>query len=215
MIAFPVYWQGVYGDMYHHGYGYAPYSQYPSPGSTVPTLAHNSQLYGPQHYQYPATYYQPPIPTGAPYKTNQTPSSEGEVSTSASVDLPPIPVDTTKSNSNGTAKGSTNGNDESEKTKPGQQNSSLNPGISFGKGALSGGLPSSGYQDPRFGFDGVWSSVPWFDGTTYPDGQQRPATGNAVSSMTSHNRNTMPTRNQNFRPLPHLMVCSLMQFSVS
>ncbi|XP_064971870.1 YTH domain-containing protein ECT2 isoform X1 [Musa acuminata AAA Group] len=196
---------GVYGDMYQHGYGYAPYSQYPSPGSTVPTLAHNSQLYGPQHYQYPATYYQPPIPTGAPYKTNQTPISEGEVSTSAAADLPPIPVDTTKSNSNGTAKGSTNGNNESEKTRPGQQNSLLNPGISFGKGALSGGLPSSGYQDPRFGFDRVWSSVPWFDGTTYPDGQQRPVTTNAVSSMTSHDRNTMPTRSQNFRPLPHLM----------
>ncbi|KAJ8470184.1 hypothetical protein OPV22_024527 [Ensete ventricosum] len=196
---------GVYGDMYHHGYGYAPFSQYPSPGSTVPTLAHNSQLYGPQHYQYTATYYQPPIPTGAPYKPNQTSSSEREVSTSAAADLPPIPVDTTKSNSNGTAKGSTNGNNESAKTNPGQQNLLLNPGVSFGKGALSGGLPPSGYQDPRFGFDGAWSSVPWFDGTLYPDGQQRPATGNAVSSMTSHNHNTMSTRNQNFRPLPHLM----------
>ncbi|RWW46266.1 hypothetical protein BHE74_00047844 [Ensete ventricosum] len=178
-MAFPVYCQGVYGDMYHHGYGYAPFSQYPSPGSTVPTLAHNSQLYGPQHYQYTATYYQPPIPTGAPYKPNQTSSSEREVSTSAAADLPPIPVDTTKSNSNGTAKGSTNGNNESAKTNPGQQNLLLNPGVSFGKGALSGGLPPSGYQDPRFGFDGAWSSVPWFDGTLYPDGQQRPATGNA------------------------------------
>ncbi|RRT46976.1 hypothetical protein B296_00047510 [Ensete ventricosum] len=204
-MAFPVYCQGVYGDMYHHGYGYAPFSQYPSPGSTVPTLAHNSQLYGPQHYQYTATYYQPPIPTGAPYKPNQTSSSEREVSTSAAADLPPIPVDTTKSNSNGTAKGSTNGNNESAKTNPGQQNLLLNPGVSFGKGALSGGLPPSGYQDPRFGFDGAWSSVPWFDGTLYPDGQQRPATGNAVSSMTSHNHNTMSTRNQNFCPLPHLM----------
>ncbi|WOK99454.1 YTH domain-containing family protein 2-like [Canna indica] len=195
---------GVYGDIYHHGYGYAPYSPYPSPGSPVPTMGHNSQLYGPQHYQYPATYYQPPTPTSTPFTASQTPSTKADVSTSASADVPPIPVDSTKANSNGTTKASTNGNNGSAKVKPSQQNSSLNSGGSFGKGNLSGGHPSSGYQDTRFGFDGMWSPVPWFDGPVFPDGQQRPTTTNTVSSLTSHIGNGTSTRNQNLRPLPHL-----------
>ncbi|KAJ8512933.1 hypothetical protein OPV22_003367 [Ensete ventricosum] len=186
---------GVYGDMYHHGYGYAPYGPYPSPGSPVPTLGHNGQLYGPQHYQFPATYYQPPTATSAPDTTSQIPSSKREVSTSTAASLPSIPVDTTKSDSNETVKASTNGNNGSLKLKPSQQNSSLNSNGSLGKGAFPGGHPSSGYQDPRFGFDGMWSPVPWYDSLMFPDGQQRPTTANTVSS----------TRNQNLRPLPHLM----------
>ncbi|RRT59002.1 hypothetical protein B296_00046174 [Ensete ventricosum] len=141
--------------MYHHGYGYAPYGPYPSPGSPVPTLGHNGQLYGPQHYQFPATYYQPPTATSAPDTTSQIPSSKREVSTSTAANLPSIPVDTTKSDSNETVKASTNGNNGSLKLKPSQQNSSLNSNGSLGKGAFPGGHPSSGYQDPRFGFDGA------------------------------------------------------------
>ncbi|RWW34985.1 hypothetical protein GW17_00000204, partial [Ensete ventricosum] len=194
--SFPNFLQGVYGDMYHHGYGYAPYGPYPSPGSPVPTLGHNGQLYGPQHYQFPATYYQPPTATSAPDTTSQIPSSKREVSTSTAASLPSIPVDTTKSDSNETVKASTNGNNGSLKLKPSQQNSSLNSNGSLGKGAFPGGHPSSGYQDPRFGFDGMWSPVPWYDSLMFPDGQQRPTTANTVSS----------TRNQNLRPLPHLMV---------
>ncbi|XP_077239878.1 YTH domain-containing protein ECT4-like isoform X2 [Tasmannia lanceolata] len=47
---------GVYGDngslMDHNGCGYTPYGAYPSAASPVPTLGHDSQFYGPQHYQY-------------------------------------------------------------------------------------------------------------------------------------------------------------------
>ncbi|KAJ8513599.1 hypothetical protein OPV22_004033 [Ensete ventricosum] len=136
---------GVYGDMYHHGYGYAPYG---------PWSGHNSQLYGPQHYLFPATYYQPPTPTCVSYTTSQTPSSNGEVSTSAAADLPSISLDTPKADSNVTAKTITNVNDVSATLKPNQQNSLLNQGVSFGKGGLLGGLPS-GYPNPRFGFDGL------------------------------------------------------------
>ncbi|CAL9088463.1 unnamed protein product [Musa textilis] len=194
---------GVYGDMYQHGYGYAPYTPYSAPGSPVPTLGHNSQLYGPQQYQFPATYYHSPAPTSAPYTTSQGPISEGDVSTSAAANLTPIQSDTAKPNSNGMATGSTNDNNESGKPKP-SQHSSLNPGGSFGKGALPGSLPSSGYQDPRFGFGGMWSSVPWSDGPIVPDGHQRSPTANAVSSMNSHISNTTSARNQNLHPVPHL-----------
>ncbi|THU74627.1 hypothetical protein C4D60_Mb04t35400 [Musa balbisiana] len=186
---------GVYGDMYHHGYGYAPYG---------PWLGHNSQLYGPQHYQFPATYYQPPRPTCVSYTTSQTPSSKGEVSTSAAADLPSIPVDMPKADSNVMAQTITKGNDASATLKPNRQNSLLNQGGSFGQGGLLGGLPS-GYQDPRFGFDGMWSPVPWFDGPIFSDGQHKPATTNNISSMTTQIGNTMSTRNQNIRLHPHHM----------
>ncbi|KAG6476957.1 hypothetical protein ZIOFF_066207 [Zingiber officinale] len=97
---------GVYGDMYHHGYGYAQYSPYPSPGSPVPTLRHNNQLYTSQHYQFQATYFQPPLPTNAPY-TSQNPSSKVNISTSTATDVAPTPIDTTQASSNGIAKEST------------------------------------------------------------------------------------------------------------
>lgn len=194
--------------MYHHGYGYAPYSPYPSPGSPVPTLGHNNQVYGPQPYQFSATYYQPPTPTSAPYTTSQNPSSKGDVSTSTATDLPPIPVDATKANLNGAAKASTNTDNGSAKVNGTQQNLSLNTGSTFGKGNLPGGRPS-GYQDPRFGFDAMWSPVPWYDGPMFPDVQQRQATTNAVSSINSHVTNNNSTRNPNLRPLPHLAVCNI------
>ncbi|XP_074564826.1 LOW QUALITY PROTEIN: YTH domain-containing protein ECT2-like [Curcuma longa] len=201
---------GVYGDMYHHGYGYAPYSPYPSPGSPVPTMGHNNQLYTPQHYQFPATYYQPPTPTSAPYTPSQNPSSKGDVSTSTATDLPPIPVDTTKANSNGTAKASANTNNGTTKVKPNQQYAPSNAVGSFRKGTLPGANPSSGYQDPRFGYDGMWSPISWYDSSMFPDGQQRPTSTNNGSSMISHIGNTTPTRNQNLH-LPHLqyVLCKL------
>lgn len=194
---------GVYGDMYHPGYGYASYGPYPSPGSPVPTLGHDGQLYGPQHYQYPTPYYQPPSPASAPYTPNQPPKSKGEVvSTSAAPDQPPISLDAAKVNANGVANGTANANNAAVPPKPSQQNSTL-ASNGYG-GALPNGLPSSGYQDPRFSFDGMRSPVPWFDGPVYPDSQHRLTTSNAVSSTGSH-VNSTSGRSQNLRPLPHLM----------
>ncbi|URE04217.1 YT521-B-like family domain containing protein [Musa troglodytarum] len=187
---------GVYGDMYHHGYGYASYGPYPSPGSPISTLGQNGQLYGSQHYHFPATYYQPPTSTSAPYTTAQTSGSNGEVSTSAAVNIPPIPADTAKAISHGTTKASSNSNNGSAKTKP------FSLCCSFDKGALPGGHPPAGSQDPRF--DGMWSPVPCSDVSIFPDGQQRPPTTTA-SPMISHTGSTTSIINQNLRPLPHLM----------
>ncbi|URE04219.1 YT521-B-like family domain containing protein [Musa troglodytarum] len=194
---------GVYGDMYHHGYGYASYGPYPSPGSPISTLGQNGQLYGSQHYHFPATYYQPPTSTSAPYTTAQTSGSNGEVSTSAAVNIPPIPADTAKAISHGTTKASSNSNNGSAKTKP------FSLCCSFDKGALPGGHPPAGSQDPRF--DGMWSPVPCSDVSIFPDGQQRPPTTTA-SPMISHTGSTTSIINQNLRPLPHLMVNTSGQF---
>ncbi|XP_072971630.1 YTH domain-containing protein ECT4-like [Typha angustifolia] len=196
---------GVYGDMYHHGYGYAPYGAYPSPGSPIPTVGHDGQLYGPQHYQYPAPFFQPPTPTNASHAPTKTPTSQGEVPTSVAADQPIVPVDTAKTNLNGIANGAATGNKNSAPLRQSHQNGSVTSNGSYGKGALPTGLPSSGYQDPRFGFDGMRSPVPWFDGPLYSNGQHRPSTTSSMSSPAAHNANYPLARNQNQHPVPHLM----------
>ncbi|XP_072977493.1 YTH domain-containing protein ECT4-like [Typha angustifolia] len=195
---------GVYGDIYHHGYGYAPYSPYPSPGSPVPTVGNDGQLYGPQHYQYPTSFFQPPPSTISSHVPSQTPTSQGEVSTSVAADQSPVPVEKAKTNTNGIANGNANGNSASAPLRPSLQNSSVTHNGSFG-GVLPGGVHSTGYQDPRYGFDGMRTPFPWFDGPVYSNGQQRPTTTNSMSSVVSHASNTPLARNQNQHPLPHLM----------
>ncbi|KAF8403988.1 hypothetical protein HHK36_012098 [Tetracentron sinense] len=198
---------GVYGDngslLYHHGYGYAPYGAYPSPGSPVPTMGHDGQLYGPQNYQYPTPYYQPPTPPNGPYSPSQTTAPQGEVSTSISAEQVPLSVETVNGNCNSVANGvCVNGNNGS--APPSYQSSSLNSNGSYGRGVLPGGIPASAYQDPRFGFDGMRSPT-WLDGPIFSDGQPRPVTSTSVSSTVSHMNNFSSGRNQNPRALPHLM----------
>ncbi|ONK74313.1 uncharacterized protein A4U43_C03F4960 [Asparagus officinalis] len=189
---------GVYGDVYHPGYGYPSYGAYPSPGSPAPTVGHDGQLYGPQHYQYPAQYYQPPSPANAPYTPSQAPAAKEVVSTSTAPDQPPISLDAAKVHANGVANGTTTGNNGSVLQKPSPQNTSLTSNGSYGRG----GIPSSGYQDPRFSFDGMRSPVPWYDSSLFPDAQHRMSTN---PSTGSHGTNSTSGRSQNLRPLPHLM----------
>ncbi|KAF8395980.1 hypothetical protein HHK36_017591 [Tetracentron sinense] len=196
---------GIYGDngspMYHHGYGYAPYGAYPPAGSPVPTMGHDGQLYGPQHFQYP-TYYQPLTPTDGPYTPNQAIVPEGEVSTSIAADQVPLSVETANKKTNSIANGGNNG---SAPLIPSYQKSSLNSNGSYGRSVFPGGISSSGYQDPRFGFDGMRSPIPWLDGTIFSDGQSRPATSTSVSSTISHINNIPSGRNQNIHHLPYFM----------
>ncbi|WOL07949.1 hypothetical protein Cni_G16699 [Canna indica] len=180
---------GVYGDLYHHGYSYAPYSPYPTPRSPVPALGHNNQLYGSQHYQ-PATYYQPPTPTGAPNTKNQMTSSKGDVSTFVAVDLPSVSVDTTKANSNGVAKSIINSNNELAKSKPSEQNGPSNVG-----GTLAGGVSSSSYQDPRFGFDDGMS----IDGKYKPRGRGNGFFGYVNENMDGLGELNKGPRSEHFR----------------
>ncbi|KAA8519137.1 hypothetical protein F0562_013390 [Nyssa sinensis] len=151
---------GVYGDngslMYHHGFGYAPYSPYSPTGTPVPTVGHDGQLYGAQHYQYPTTYFQPMTPTSGPYNPSLAAPTKGDLSISAAADQTPLPVDTANGNSNG---------------------------ITNERGALPGGIPTSGYQDPRFGFDSLRSPIVWMDGSIYSEGQPRPLTSTALTSV--------------------------------
>lgn len=141
---------GAYGDngslMYHPGNSYAAYNPYSHATSPVPTIGHDSQLYGAQHYHYP--YFQPLPPTSTPYVT----SVAGQA---------PLSVDSANGNSNGIANG-VKGYTGHTSMRHAFQNSSLNNNGSFGRSAFLGGV-ASGYQDPRFGFDGVRSPIPWLE----------------------------------------------------
>ncbi|XP_042505489.1 YTH domain-containing protein ECT2-like [Macadamia integrifolia] len=136
---------GVYGDngslMYHHGYGYAPYGPYSPVGSPVPTMGHDGQLYGPQHYQYPTPCYQRPIPSSGPCTHNQSAAPHGDVSTSVAPEQVPLPVEAAKRNINEIAHGNANGNNASGPLKPSYQNSSFKSNGSYARGFLLGGNP--------------------------------------------------------------------------
>lgn len=203
---------GVYGDngslLYHHGYGYAPYGPYSPAASPVPTMGNDGQLYGPQHYQYPP-YFQPLTPNSAPFTPNPA-VSQSEVSTSVAADQKPLPVETANGNANGIVntannmKGNNNNNGSAAPLKPASyQNSSFNSNGSYGRGPLPGRVSTPGYQDPRFGFDGLRSGIPCLDAPLFSDWQPRPVTSSTITSSISNGNN--PSRNQNYRPNSQFM----------
>lgn len=199
---------GVYGDngslMYHHGYGYAPYAPY-SPASTpVPTMGNDGQLYGAQHYQYP-TYFPPLVASSAPFTPTLPAPSQGDLSTSTAADQKPLAVENTNTTSTGVTGGAVvKGNNGPAPLKPTYQNS-FGSNNSYGRGSMPGGFPASGYQDPRYGFDGFHSPIPWQDNSRFSDGQNRPVTSTAVTSSFSKGNNIQPSRNQNYRSNSHYM----------
>lgn len=190
--------------MYHHAYGYAPYSPYSPATSPVPAVGHDGQLYGAQQYQYPTPYFQPLTPTSGPYHTSTAPA-KGEISTSAAADQAPLSVDSANGNSNGiTNIGGVKASSGAAPVRPTYQNSSFNTNGSYGRGALPGGMVTPAYQDPRFGFDGMRSPIPWLDGPIFSDGQPR-QTSSSITSSVSNGSSVPSSRNQNLRP--HMMVC--------
>lgn len=180
---------GVYGDngsLMYHGYGYAPYGPYSPAGSPVPAVGHDGQLYGAaQHYQYPP-YFQPMTPTSGPYTTTTVPP-KGESNTTASIDQTPLPVE------NGNGVKGTNGQAPVRPTP--YQNSTFNANGSYGRGAAQ-----NGFQDPRYGFEGVHSPIPWLDSPLYSDPQSR-----NNSNINPVSNNGVASKNQNLRPHSHLM----------
>ncbi|OIT08523.1 PREDICTED: uncharacterized protein LOC109230203 [Nicotiana attenuata] len=196
---------GVYGDngslIYHHGYGYAPYSPYSPATSPAPTLGHDGQLYGSQQYHYP--YFQPLPPTSNSYSTPVAlPKGEIATSAAAAADQASMSVDSANGNSNGIANGGVKGNAGPTPVRPAFQNPSVNANGSYGRGALPGGA-ASGYQDPRLGFDGVRSPIPWIDGSMFTDGQARPVSSNSFTPSFSNGSAVPSSKNQNVHP--HLM----------
>lgn len=190
--------------MYHHGYGFAPYGPYSPATTPVPTVGHDGQLYGAQHYQYPTPYFQSLTPTSGPFPTPAAPA-KGEIAASAAADQAPL-SDSTNSKSNGLANsGGAKGNNGSAPARATYQNTSFNSNGSYGRGPLPGGVPASGYQDPRYGYDGLQSPYQWLDNPYFSDVQPRTVTSSSMNSSISNGNSVPSSRNQNFRP--HMMVC--------
>ncbi|KAL3616383.1 hypothetical protein CASFOL_039773 [Castilleja foliolosa] len=197
---------GVYGDnasLMYHGYGYAPYAPYSPAATPVPTLGHDGQMYGAQAYQYPTPYFQSMTPTSGPYPTPVAPA-KGEIAASAAADQAPLSVDSTNSKSNPIVNtGGGKGINGTAPVRSTYQNSSYNVNGSYGRATLHGGIPASGYQDPRYGFDGFQSPIPWLESPYFSDGQPRPVTSSSMTSSVANGNGYSASRNQNYRP--HLM----------
>ncbi|KAK1356206.1 YTH domain-containing protein [Heracleum sosnowskyi] len=188
----------VYG-----GYGYTPYGPYTPSGSPVPNVAHDGQLYGAQQYHYPTHYFQPLTPTSGPYPTPAAPV-KGEMSTTGAGDKSTLAVENANVNSNGIANvGVVKANNGSAPPKS-FQSSSYNNNASFGRGTLPGGVPTSAYQNPRFGYHSLGSTVPWMDVPLYSD-YSRSMTNTLIMSSISSGNGIPSSRNQNTRAQSQLM----------
>ncbi|KAI3822950.1 hypothetical protein L1987_10551 [Smallanthus sonchifolius] len=131
---------GVYG--YGYGYSYAPYGTYSPAGSPV---AHDGQLYGAQHYQYPSPFFQSPTPTCGPHTATPSPP-KGEATTPAIADQLSLATDKTKGNGVGNA--------GTVPVKPAPyQKSGFNANGPYGVGG------QNGYPDLRFSYNGLYSTT--------------------------------------------------------
>ncbi|XWS58268.1 hypothetical protein CRYUN_Cryun08bG0019300 [Craigia yunnanensis] len=190
-----------YGDngyyMYQQTYGYMPYGAYSVPSSPLPAMGHDGQLHALQEYHYPSPYYQPHL------QTSQANASQVEVSTSGVAGQASLPIETNKGNSSTIASDrGLSGNNGSGSLKSTFKSSSLNPNASYKRGGLPTGNLSQGYQDPRFSYDGIQSTIPWLDMSMSSNGQSKHATNTGFSSYTD---NHSSGRNQNLHPIPHVM----------
>ncbi|PKU59106.1 YTH domain-containing protein ECT4 [Dendrobium catenatum] len=187
---------GVYGDIYHHGYGFAPYGAYPCSVSPVPSLEHDNIIYGSQHYQYPPPYFQSQAPPNGLYSSNHFPASQAEpaeLPPLVAVGQPSVNIGSGRSNSNVIV----NGNSGYLQQRHSQQSSLFPSNDSYSGGALSSGQHFSGYQDPSLSFDGMRSPITCYYGPASTNPYLNSATPNTVSSTASHNVSSISTRNQN------------------
>lgn len=172
-----LFFQGVYGDMYHSGYGYASYAPYTSPGSPAPSLGHDGSYYGTQQYQFPGSFYQPQIPKKAYTKKSNN-------STQGVSDTPTLSADVANPGSN-----NMNGNKNMMKS-------------SYAKVASANGVASSSYQNQTR----VGKKSPWSEGNIFSDKQNVPAVTSTGSTTGLNGNNKLQGSNQNHRPIPHYMV---------
>ncbi|TXG66311.1 hypothetical protein EZV62_007586 [Acer yangbiense] len=177
--------KGLYGDngsvMYHQGYTYPQYGMYPSPG--------DSQLQGLQQYQYPSHYYHH-------YAPNHTSTPQGVGSTSVVADQASLSVETNMGNPSAVLSDpGVSGNNGSKPLRPSYHYPYLDPNGSQRREGSSTMIPSPGYHDPRYSFDGTHSPLPLLDSSIYTGGQSKHAANAAFTSPTSHNNNFPSGRN--------------------
>ncbi|XP_009603417.1 YTH domain-containing protein ECT4 isoform X1 [Nicotiana tabacum] len=137
--------QGMFGD-YQHGYGYAPYGTYSPSGSHV---GHDRQLYGPQQYQYPSSYFQSASSTSGSYPSNQGNTSQTAVSPSVAPDQVRFPAESTEANQSRVGSTVTHRTNTSKSVRPTYQNSSAKSSDSYGWGGMPSVSPWVSSAVPR------------------------------------------------------------------
>ncbi|KAK8477925.1 hypothetical protein V6N11_014336 [Hibiscus sabdariffa] len=190
-----------YGDngsyTYQQTYGYMPYGAYSMPSSPLPSMGYDGQLHALQEYHYQSPYYQPP------FQTSQANASQVEVSTSGVGDQASISAETNKRNLSTMANGGyLSGSNGSGSLKSTFKDSSLNLNPSYKRGGLPTGNLSQGFQDPRFSYDGIQSTIPWVDMSVSSNGKPKHAANTGFSSYTN---NVSSGRNQNLHHFPNVM----------
>uniref|UniRef100_A0A1J3CUA1 YTH domain-containing family protein n=1 Tax=Noccaea caerulescens TaxID=107243 RepID=A0A1J3CUA1_NOCCA len=179
---------GAYGEnaslVYPQGYGYAAYPYSPAT-SPAPQVGGDGQLYGAQQYQYPS--YFPLTTSSGPFASSVPASTQSKHSTN-------------KAANNYASAGASKGGipkaiNGSAPVKPfNQRQSALSASSNlYGNSALA-----SGYQDPRFSYDGYYTPVSWHDGSNFSE-VQRSVSGSGVASSYSKANNVPASRNQNYR----------------
>ncbi|KAK1583932.1 hypothetical protein Q3G72_028276 [Acer saccharum] len=87
------------------------------------------------------------------------------------------------------------GNNGSKPLRPSYHYPYLDPNGSQRREGSSTMIPSPGYHDPRYSFDGTHSPLPLLDSSIYTGGQSKHAANAAFTSPTSHNNNFPSGRN--------------------
>ncbi|KAK4771715.1 hypothetical protein SAY86_013490 [Trapa natans] len=185
---------GLYGDngsIMYPSYSFAPYSPYSPATTPVPG---NEQLYGTQQYHYPPPYFQS-FPNNVPNASSFSPAPQTEVSNSDPAEQKLMPIETLNSNLNGAKGGDLKGNSRSSTLKSSHQNSGYGTNSLFGLASLPGSI-TSGYQDARFGYDGLASPIPWSDVPPFLDGPRLGNTG--MTNSISNAKNMLSSRNQSY-----------------
>ncbi|KAE8686630.1 Evolutionarily conserved C-terminal region 2, putative isoform 2 [Hibiscus syriacus] len=189
-----------YGDnvsyMYQQTFGYMPYGVYSMLSSPLPAMGHDGQLLALQEYHYPSPNYQPP------FQTSQANTSQVDVLTCGVGDQVSLSTEINKGNSITMPNGvGLSGNNGSGSLKSTFKSFSLNPNASYKRGGLPTGNLPQGFQDPRFSYDGIQSTIPWLDMSISSNGQSKHAVNSGFSSYT----NNVPSgRNQNFHHFPYV-----------
>eukprot|EP01018_Ginkgo_biloba_P003228 Gb_06865 [translate_table: standard] len=192
---------GVYGDsgsvMFHPGYGYPPqisYGSYSPAGTPVPSVRADGQLYGPQPFQYPGPFYQQPVSPSTQYIPSPTSVSPGDVSNSAAVNQ----GSTDGYNGNVTVNGNS--------PRSGYPLALLPSHAPYGRVVSPVPIPSLGYQDPRFGYDGGRISGPWADSSKLSEGHQSPASTNGYTTGSQVPTQMVPSPGHPVQNVhPHMM----------
>lgn len=191
---------GVYSDnggsvfLHATGYGYASnpsYNPY-SPGTPVPTIGADGQLYVPQAFPYSNQLYQQPVSPAAPYHMG-SPSTIGEGTVSGNGEPSPPGVDGKIAVSNGSP-------------RPGFPAMALIPPHGpYSRGVLPLAIHSPGSQDVRY--EGLRAAAPsWVDVSKIAEGQQRPGIPTGMHSMASQQLAAPGLPAQPLRPVTPLQL---------